>query len=299
MYRKFYKLTRKPFRLNPDPAVFYSSKTHKRALSYLRYGIEQGEGFIIITGDIGTGKTTLVSRLFRSINTRNFVSANIVNSQLHPVDLLRMVSAEFELDYNHVNKASLIKNLELFFRSCMEQNKRVLLVIDEAQNLTAKSLEELRMLSNLQWNGRQLLQSFLLGQKEFRSMIRGSGFEQLRQRVIATYHLKSLDIDETKEYIIFRLKVSGWSGDPIIDDDVFTGIYSYTKGLPRKINLLCDRILLYACLEELHHITTQAFQAVLIDIKDEFWSEDLLGEDLLGDESIIKLHANNTANDNH
>jgi len=293
MYRKFYNLSGKPFRLNPDPKIFYSSKTHRRALAYLRYGIEQAEGFIIITGDVGTGKTTLVSRLFRSLHNRNFVVANIVNSQLHPVDLLRMVSAEYELDYSHVNKATLLKSLELFCRSCIEQNKRVLLIIDEAQNLTAKSLEELRMLSNMQWNGRQLLQSFLLGQKEFRNMIRGSGFEQLRQRVIATYHLRSLDVEETREYILYRLKVVGWNNDPKIDDSIFSNIYSYTKGVPRKINLLCDRILLYGCLEELHHITNREFQAVLLDVADEFWSEDVdIADDGLIDRDSSDLTIN-------
>ncbi|MFQ5686363.1 MAG: XrtA/PEP-CTERM system-associated ATPase [Candidatus Scalindua sp.] len=297
MYRKFYNLSSKPFRLNPDPRFFYSSKTHKRALAYLRYGIEQGEGFIIITGDVGTGKTTLVSRLLRSLKSQNIISAHIVNSQLQPSDLLRMASAEFELSYSNANKATLLKNLKSFFLSCMEQNKRVLLIVDEAQNLTSKSLEELRMLSNMQQNGRQLLQSFLLGQKEFRNMIRSSGYEQLRQRVIATYHLRPLDKEETREYIIYRLNVAGWKNDPEVDNDVFDNIFHYTKGLPRKINLLCDRILLYGCLEELHHICYQDYQSVLIDIEDEFWCEEIVNDELIDNDSNIRLTGNNTSAD--
>ena len=289
MYHKFYNFTARPFRLSPDPKFFFSSKTHKRALAYLRYGIEQGEGFIIITGDVGTGKTTLVSRLLKSIRSDNIVTGHIVNSQLQPTDLLRMVAAEFQLTYANVNKAVLLKNIENFCRSCYEQNKRVLLVVDEAQNLTQKSLEELRMLSNLHVNGRQLLQSFLLGQKEFKAMIRGNGFEQLRQRVIATYHLMPLNCDETKDYILFRLKVVGWKGDPVIDDVVFEGIYECTKGVPRKINLLCDRVFLFASIEELHIIDRQSFESVMLDVEDEYWGEDISRDDVLAKDDNVFL----------
>lgn len=275
MYYKYYNFSANPFRLNPDPRFFFSSKTHKRALAYLRYGIEQGEGFIIITGDVGTGKTTLVSRLLRSLRSDNIITAHIVNSQLQPVDLLRMASAEFELPYANINKAVLLKGMEEFFRSCHDQNKRVLLIVDEAQNLSAKSLEELRMLSNMNYKGRQLLQSFLLGQKEFRSLIRGHGFEQLRQRVIATYHLNPLVCEETKDYIVYRLKVVGWKDDPLINDEVFNSIYQYTRGIPRKINLLCERMFLFSCLEELHVIDAACFRNVLDDVEDEYWLDDL------------------------
>lgn len=278
MYQSFFKLKGMPFRLNPDPRFFYGSTTHKRALSYLRYGIEQGEGFIIITGDVGTGKTTLVSRLLRSINQNNFITANIVNSQLQPSDLLRMAAAEYGLEYRNLDKASLLRNLYEYFIRCIDENKRVLLVVDEAQNLTEKSLEELRMLSNLQRNGKQLLQSFLLGQKEFRETLKSRGFEQLRQRVIATYHLRPLDNNETREYILHRLKVVGWDNDPNFDSSVFDRIYQYTKGLPRKINLLCDRLLLHACIDELHLIDDRAFTTVLVDVEDEYWSNGMAEE---------------------
>lgn len=278
MYQSFFKLKGMPFRLNPDPRFFYGSTTHKRALSYLRYGIEQGEGFIIITGDVGTGKTTLVSRLLRSINQNNFITANIVNSQLQPSDLLRMAAAEYGLEYRNLDKASLLRNLYEYFIRCIDENKRVLLVVDEAQNLTEKSLEELRMLSNLQRNGKQLLQSFLLGQKEFRETLKSRGFEQLRQRVIATYHLRPLDNNETREYILHRLKVVGWDNDPNFDSTVFDRIYQYTKGLPRKINLLCDRLLLHACIDELHLIDDRAFTTVLVDVEDEYWSNGIAEE---------------------
>jgi len=297
MYHKYYNFTGKPFKLNPDPRFFFSSKTHKRALSYLRYGIEQGEGFIVITGDVGTGKTTLVSRLIRSLKSDNIITANIVNSHLHPVDLLRMASAEFQLPYANISKAALLKNLEGFFLSGMEQHKRVLLIVDEAQNLTKNSLEELRMLSNIHKGGRQLLQSFLLGQKEFKTMIRGPGFEQLRQRIIATYHLRPLDTDETKEYIQYRLKVVGWVDKPRIEEDVYESIFRRTNGIPRKINLLCDRILLYGSIEELDLIDKKAFDVVMQDVIDEYWSDELLEDEVMDDNDKLNVSHDGFFND--
>ncbi len=275
MYEAFYNLKANPFRLNPDPNFFYNSKTHKRALAYLRYGIEQGEGFIIITGDVGTGKTTLVSRLFQSLDTSNIMVAKIVNTQLRAEDLLRMVSAEFGLEYKRSNKATMLKQLESFFIQCYKDNMRVLLIVDEAQNLAPKAIEELRMLSNINYDGKQLLQSFLLGQKEFRNTMRMEGFEQLRQRVIASYHLRPLDVDETREYILHRLNIVDWNNDPEFEPEVYGEIHRYAQGIPRKTNLLCDRILLYGGLEEIHKITYESLQSVLNDIEDEFWKSDL------------------------
>ena len=275
MYEAFYNLKANPFRLNPDPNFYFNSKTHKRALAYLRYGIEQGEGFIIITGDVGTGKTTLVSRLFQSLDTSNIMVAKIVNTQLRAEDLLRMVSAEFGLEYKRSNKATMLKQLETFFIQCHKDNMRVLLIVDEAQNLAPKAIEELRMLSNIQYDGKQLLQSFLLGQKEFRDTMRMAGFEQLRQRVIASYHLRPLDAEETREYILHRLNIVDWKNDPEFAPEVYDEIYRYAQGIPRKTNLLCDRILLYGGLEEIHTITYESLQSVLNDIEDEFWKNDL------------------------
>ena len=274
MYEEFYNLTGNPFKLNTDPNFFFNSNTHKRALAYLRYGIKQEEGFIVITGDVGTGKSTLVSRLFQSLDTSNMVVAKIVNTQLGEEDLLRMVAAEFGVEFKNMSKAELLKGLEDFFVATSESGKRLLLVIDEAQNLAPKAIEELRMLSNITHNGHQLLQSFLLGQKEFRSTMRMQGFEQLRQRVTASYHLRPLDANETKDYVLHRLKVVGWQDNPTFDDELFDEIHKFTKGIPRKTNLLCDRIMLFAGLEQLNHITYEIFQSVMSDVEEEFWNAD-------------------------
>ena len=294
MYEVFYQLSANPFRLNPDPEFFFNSKTHKRALAYLRYGIEQGEGFIVITGDVGTGKTTLVSRLLQSLDTTNMVVARMANTQLRAEDLLRLVSAEFGLEYKRQNKAEMLKNLENFFVETKKSGKRLLLIVDEAQNLAPKAIEELRMLSNITYEGEQLLQSFLLGQKEFRSTMRMQGFEQLRQRVIASYHLRPLDLEEMKEYILHRLKIVGWEDKPSFDDEVFDEIYKYTKGIPRKTNLLCDRILLFGGLEELEHISYESLQSVLSDIEEEFWGNDLAVDVNLEDEEVATKKSSST-----
>ncbi|MEM7504624.1 MAG: XrtA/PEP-CTERM system-associated ATPase [Pseudomonadota bacterium] len=269
MYETFYKLKRRPFQLSPDPRFFFNSKGHKRALSYLRYGVKQGEGFIIVTGDVGTGKTTLVTALFKALEHEDVVAAQIVTTQLQADDMLRMVAAAFGLNSDRVGKATLLRNLENFFKACAQDGKRVLLVVDEAQGLPKKSIEELRMLSNFNLNGRALLQTFMLGQREFRATMRSEGFEQLRQRVIAAYHLKPLGTEETKGYVLHRLTTAGWQDSPTIAEEVFEAIHDFTGGVPRKINTLCDRLLLFGCLEELSHISMDAFRSVRHEIMDE------------------------------
>ncbi len=269
MYETYYQLKAKPFQLSPDPRFFYNSRGHKRALAYLRYGVKQGEGFIIITGDVGTGKTMLVQTLLRALERENVVAAQIVTSQLQADDLLRLVAAAFGLAYQRVSKATVLRSLEIFFRACVQEGKRVLLVVDEAQALSRRAIEELRMLSNFQMNGRSLLQSFLLGQREFRTTMRSEGFEQLRQRVIAAYHLKPLEGEEIGGYIEHRLRLAGWQGVPAFDPRVFDGIHEFTQGVPRRINTLCDRLMLYGALEELRTIDTKALRAVAEDIIEE------------------------------
>ena len=274
MYESFYNLTARPFQLSPDPSFFFGSSGHKRALAYLRYGVKQGDGFIIVTGNVGTGKSTLVSILFKLLAKENVVATQVVTTQMGPDDLLRMVAAGFGLPYQRVTKAALLKSLEEFCRACQAEGKRVLLVVDEAQGLPPKAIEELRMLSNFQSNGRCLLQSFLLGQREFRQTMRSKGFEQLRQRVIAAYHLKPLDEKETREYVLHRLKTAGWKDDPSFGAGVLEGIHQFSEGVPRRINTLCDRLLLYGYLEGLHEIDTDALRAVTQDIIDEHGAAD-------------------------
>jgi putative secretion ATPase (PEP-CTERM system associated) len=270
MYEEFYKLSTKPFQLAPDPRFFYASQGHQRAMAYLRYGLQQGQGFIVVTGDVGTGKTMLVANLFRDLVDKSIVAAKVVSTNVRESDLLRLVAAEFGIRYENTTKGVLLRRLEEFFRTTMANGQRVLLVVDEVQNLPKASLEELRMLSNFEFEGRPLLQSFLLGQREFRGVIRSAGFEQVRQRVIAAYHLRPLGEREIRPYVEHRLKIAGWAGDPMFDDPVYAGIHAFTRGLPRRINTLCDRLLLNACLDERHHITRAEFDTVTAELRGEY-----------------------------
>ncbi len=269
MYESFYKLNAKPFQLSPDPRFFFGSQGHKRAMSYLRYGLSQGEGFIIITGGVGTGKTTLVRALFEDLAKENVVAAQLVTTHLEADDTLRMAAASFGLAHEGASKAAILKNLETFLLARTREGKRVLLVIDEAQNLPVASLEELRMLSNFQEDGRALLQSFLLGQEEFKATLQLDGLEQLRQRVIAAYHLEPLSAEESREYIEHRLKLVGWNRDPEITAAAYGEIFTYTTGVPRKINTFCDRLMLFGYLEELHKLDIEQVREVIAELRQE------------------------------
>lgn len=270
MYGSFYGFRIKPFQLKPDPNFFFDSKGHKRAMAYLEYGLAQGEGFIVITGEVGAGKTTLVRNLFRKLDSEKIHAAQIVNTDLDSGDTLRMVAAAFGLPYENSSKASLLIGLEQFFRQCDQRGKRALLVVDEAQNLSPRTVEELRMLSNFQTDDKPLLQTFLLGQPEFRKTLLSQGMQQLRQRVIATYHLGPMDSAETQSYIEHRLTTAGWQGNPSFDADAFAAIHDYAAGIPRKINSLCDRLLLMGFLEKLHRFGAEEVNEVIRDIQEEF-----------------------------
>ena len=263
MYESFYNLKTKPFRLSPDPRFLFNSRSHLRAMAYLRYGLQMGEGFIVVTGDIGAGKTTLVRALIANLAKENIVAAQIVTTQLESDDLLRMVAGAFGLPCQDVSKAAVLRNLESFMLARSREGKRIVLMVDEAQNLPPKSLEELRMLSNFQTGDRALLQSFLLGQEELRDIMQSEGMEQFRQRVIAAHHLGPLEAHETRQYIKHRLCMAGWTDDPHFTDDAFERIHEKTGGIPRQINLLCDRVMLYGYLEELHEIDAETVQIVV------------------------------------
>jgi general secretion pathway protein A len=270
MYESFYGLSAKPFRLRPDPHFFFGSKGHKRAMAYLEYGLSQGEGFIVITGEVGAGKTTLVRNLFNHLAGEQIVAAHIVNTHLDSDDTLRMVVSAFGLPYENVSKADLLTRLEQFLRASDAQGKRALLVVDEAQNLKPGTVEELRMLSNFQTDDKCLLQTFLVGQPEFRTTLHSPGMQQLRQRVIASYHLGPMDAPETRAYIEHRLSTVGWKGDPSFSDGAHQAIFDYTGGIPRKVNTLCDRILLMGFLEEMHGFEEKDVAEVIRDINQEF-----------------------------
>ena len=270
MYESYYGLSAKPFRLRPDPHFFFGSKGHKRAMAYLEYGLSQGEGFIVITGEVGAGKTTLVRNMLNTLSSQQIVAAHIVNTALNSEDTLRMVLSAFGLPSEDASKSALLTRLEAFLRACDQQGRRALLVVDEAQNLTPRTVEELRMLSNFQTDDKSLLQTFLLGQPEFRVTLHSPDMQQLRQRVIATYHLGPMDAQETQAYIEHRLHTVGWNNDPVFTTEAHAAIYAFSGGIPRMTNALCDRLLLMGFLEELHEFTGGHVEEVIKDIATEF-----------------------------
>ncbi|SCZ86397.1 XrtA/PEP-CTERM system-associated ATPase [Nitrosomonas mobilis] len=270
MYLDYYGFTGKPFQLKPDANFFFDSKGHKRAAAYLQYGLSQEDGFIIITGEVGAGKTTLMRHLFQNLEQEKIVVAQLTNTNLDADDALCMVAAAFGLPYRNLSKAELLLELEQFLHQCAREGKRALLVVDEAQNLGQSTLEELRMLSNYQTQNRPLLQTFLLGQPEFRRTLLGSHMQQLRQRVIATYHLGPLDQSETRAYIEHRLQKVGWNENPAFQNEIFDVIHEFTAGIPRRINQFCDRLLIMGCLEDLQILGKAEAHEVMLDIKKEF-----------------------------
>lgn len=274
MYEEFYGLKAKPFQLSADPDFLFSSQGHRRAMAYLVYGAHQGEGFIAITGEVGAGKTMLARTLARKVRTQNVVFAQIVSTSLEADDIVRMVAVALNSPHEG-SKAEVLMGIEHFLRAAHKSGKRVLLVVDEAQNLPARSLEELRMLSNFVYDDKPVLQTFLLGQPEFRKTLQSPELEQLRQRIIASCHLGPLDRAETEAYIVHRLQTAGWTNDPDFSYDAFAAIHQNTGGVPRRINILCDRLLLMGRLDEKHAFTGKDVAEMAEELRQEFAPADM------------------------
>ena len=269
MYESFFGLTGKPFQLNPDPSFYFGSRGHKRAFAYLEYGLYQSEGFIVITGEIGAGKTTIVRSLLEQLDREKVVAVQLVSTQLDADDMLRAVGTAFGIPVKSVDKAMLLASLEAFLCQLAVEKKRALLIVDEAQNLAPRAVEELRMLSNFQLGDQALLQSFLVGQPELRTMMQSEQMQQLRQRVIASYHLGPMDKAETQAYIEHRLNHVGWKADPQFEPETFDLIHAASGGIPRRINTLCNRLLLAGFLGEKHAFAIGDVEAIVHEIRDE------------------------------
>lgn len=269
MYEAYFGLRGKPFQLNPDPSFFYGSRGHRRAMAYLEYGLHQNEGFIVITGEVGAGKTLLVRSLLEKLDPKKIVAANLVSTQIDADDTLRLVAAAFGIPSKHLNKSDLLLAIEAFLVSTTAAGKRALLIVDEAQNLTPQAVEELRMLSNFQLEDHALLQSFLVGQPEFRAIMQSPEMVQLRQRVIASYHLGPLDLLETHAYIEHRLSCVGWKGNPSFDQEAMREIFNVSQGIPRRINAVCDRIMLGAFLGEQRRVSVDLVNQISAEMREE------------------------------
>jgi general secretion pathway protein A len=269
MYAEFYGLAARPFQLTPDTRFFFESTVHRQAMAYLVYGLHHAEGFIVITGEVGAGKTMLVDNLLATIDKSGFITAKIVTSQLGGDDLLHLVAAGFGIAKEGMTKGALLQRIGDFVVAQHRDAKRALLIVDEAQNLSFEALEELRMLSNIIVDGTMVLQSFLLAQPQFRAALGSPALEQLRQRITAAYHLGALSEADTRAYIEHRLRRVDWKGDPRFSEASFALIHRHTEGVPRRINRLCSRLLLYGFLEQLHTLAESAVEKVADDLRKE------------------------------
>jgi len=262
VFETFYKLSGLPFLLTPDPRFFFGSSGHRRAIAHLVYGLSQQEGFIVVTGEVGAGKTTLVEQLWAQLDRDTYVVARVATTQVSGDDLLRLVMAAFNLgEQPNTDKATLLHRFEQMVRQQRRAGQRCLLVVDEVQNLSLAAIEELRMLSNITADGHATMQTILLGQAQFRSTLARRDMEQLRQPVLASYHLGPLDMTEIRGYIEHRLRTVDWCGDPVWDDDAIVAVHHETGGIPRRINTLCSRLLLFGALEQVHTITGAMVEA--------------------------------------
>jgi putative secretion ATPase (PEP-CTERM system associated) len=269
VYEKFYGLDSPPFLLTPDTRFFFSSGNHKRAITHLVYGLDQREGFIVITGEVGAGKTMLMEQLWLQLNRDTYAVSKVVTTQVSGDDLLRLVMDGFGVDVpDRTEKSALLRQFGNLVRELRAEGRRCVLVVDEVQNLSFAALEELRMLSNITVDGKASVQTILLGQPQFRPILASRDAEQLRQRVLASYHLGPLIEVETRLYIEHRLRTAGWNDDPHWEKDAFAAVHRHTGGIPRRINTLCSRVLQFAALGGLHSIVGTMVEEVADELHE-------------------------------
>jgi len=265
MYREFFGLRENPFHITPDPRFIYFSKKHLEAFSMLLYGIEHRKGFVEITGEVGAGKTTLCRTLMEEIRGR-FKTALIFNPNLSENQLLAAIVEDFGIVPRGRNKKDYFDSLNKFLIEEGKLGATAVLIIDEAQNLSARALEQIRLLSNLETDRDKLLQIVLVGQPELRDTLRSPELIQLRQRIAIRYHLTPLDREETERYILHRLKVAGAS-EPIFSSDAFDVVYQYAQGIPRLINVVCDKALLAGYVQEQRDITSALVEQAINEVE--------------------------------
>jgi len=270
MYEEFYRLSVLPFQLTPDHRFFFGSDVHKKAMAHLEFGLSQGEGFIVITGEVGSGKTTLIRHLLAQMDgASNFVAANMTSTKLEGDDIVRMAAISFGINAGERDKAGILHDLEAHLVQIHKRGARAVLIVDEAQNLSISALEELRMFANFQYGSSAVLQVIMVGQPEFRTTLGMQQFDQLRQRILASFHIDPISETETRNYVTHRLQAAGWRDDPQITDAAFKEIYTHSGGVPRRINTLCARVLLFGYIEERHIIDAEEVYRVAMDLEAE------------------------------
>jgi type II secretory pathway predicted ATPase ExeA len=269
MYDAFYQLSADPFRLSPDPAFCFQHRTYRRAMIYMLHALHRAEGFIMITGQPGTGKTTLVNDLIRTLRSDQIAVAKIVSTQLTAEDLLNLVAYSFNLDPEGGGKAKVLVQVKRFLEQQYQHGRRPLLIVDEAQDMGEEALEELRLLTNILVGNHQLLQVFLLGQEQLRDTVNTPSLEQLNQRLIAATLLEPLNTDDTRSYIKHRLRCVSWKGDPLLSTETYAMIQRYSHGIPRRINQICSRLFLHGSIEEKHRLGIADLKIIVKELQQE------------------------------
>ncbi len=268
MYKDFFKFSKKPFDLAPNPEFLYLSRSHKKALTYLDYALKEKAGFVLLTGEVGTGKTTLI-RDFISKLDGNIAVSRVFNTKVSSEQLLAMVNDDFGLDVKGKDKVNLLKDLNNFLIEEFEKRRYGLLVIDEAQNLTPELLEEVRLLSNLETGEVKLLQIIMVGQPELADVLSQFELRQLRQRISIVCHLYPLSRGETEEYIAHRLAVAGNKDAVKFSREAMEGIYAYSRGIPRLVNVICNFLLLTAFTEGTREVDRKVVDDIINDLSSE------------------------------
>ena len=269
VYKSVFKLEGQPFRLSPDHHFSFGHQSYDDAKSYLKYAICEGEGIVAITGAPGTGKTTLIASLISEVDLDRVQIGVITNVQLDSSNLLDMVIDALSLTLDRSDNMSAMQSFKLYLQHQHQKGRRVILIVDEAQGLSAELLEELRLFSNFQHQSNLLLQIFLVGQEPLMDIIRSPGMEQLHQRLIAAAQLKPLSYQQMVDYVEHRLACVGWKGDPSITEEALSLIHKFSAGVPRRINLICHRLFLHAGLKERHELVGGDALNVIVELHRE------------------------------
>jgi general secretion pathway protein A len=293
MYEKFFNLKIKPFELIPNPDFIFLSRSHKKAMTYLDYGIRERKGFILLTGEVGSGKTTIIRNLIKGLNN-NVKLSKVFNTKVSSEQLLAMINEDFGLNVDGKNKITLLRELNDFLIEQYSGNHQSILIIDEAQNLTSELLEEVRLLSNLETDRYKLLQIILVGQPELRNILSQPELRQLRQRISIFCHINALTRKETEEYIFHRLEIAGNREAITFHNETIDAIHNFSRGIPRLINTICDFLMISAFVEEKIELSIDLVKEVIgeIDLENRYWQDEAPEKYFSADENLIKEMVN-------